>query len=362
MPNTDASKFYNILLGICKIIKPMEYDYRFLFSKMCYHLKIAGFISKMEEGGDFIHGYLESTGQAIFIGGLINQVLDDVDGNKLEHTIELKKDDKTIKINRKQNAIFNITTKDDVNKFKNVVGTDFNIQIEDGYHTNINLLNLACKYGAFQIVKYLVENKFNINEINDDTKIAPIMTSVINGKLEILKYLIENGANIKIKNDKGENLLIIAAENSKFDIIKFLLEIKFPIDEPDNNGFNALCNSVDSLEIVKLLIDGGANINYNYNDKITPLNMAIIQNQIETVKYLLENGAKIINKKFIISRMFEINIDKYKNIIKLLVNYMDFNFIIFNNITILDHFKYDSDMSDYLIGKGIKYGKDLIKN
>ena len=78
--------------------------------------------------------------------------------------------------------------------------------------------------------------------------------------LEIVKLLIYSGANIENKTKEGATPLHIASLNGH-------------------------------LAIVKHLISSGANIQNKTNHKITPLHIACKKKHIEIVKYLISHGA-----------------------------------------------------------------------
>ena len=62
-----------------------------------------------------------------------------------------------------------------------------------------------------------------------------------------------------------------------------------------NDGWTPLYSAANKgyLEIVKLLIENGADINKSNNDGWTPLYSAADKGHLEVVKLLIENGADI---------------------------------------------------------------------
>jgi regulator of RNase E activity RraB len=108
----------------------------------------------------------------------------------------------------------------------------------------------------------------------------------------------------------GKPLLLYAIANTVSDqIIEILLNYganpnsSYTLE--DGVEVTPLLLEVYQPNLVKLLIDHGANVNYQNNDGITPLlnilnvpQLAsdLIPDQLETIKLLLENGAKINEK------------------------------------------------------------------
>lgn len=90
---------------------------------------------------------------------------------------------------------------------------------------------------------------------------TPIIITAIHGHIEIVKYLIDKGADINAKNNDDESLLHIVANNGHLNIIKYLIE---------NN---------------KVDING-----VNYKNQ-TPIMAAAINGKVKVVKLLLKYGA-----------------------------------------------------------------------
>lgn len=58
-----------------------------------------------------------------------------------------------------------------------------------------NVLHSAAESNSFELVKYLVDKKVDINRRTHSGQ-TPIMVACANGNLEIVEYLYEKGANI----------------------------------------------------------------------------------------------------------------------------------------------------------------------
>ena len=68
-------------------------------------------------------------------------------------------------------------------------------------------LHLAASHGHLSVVEYLVNQKADINAINNDDW-SPLHYAAINGHLNVVEYLVNQKANIKAK-DNNVNFSIL---------------------------------------------------------------------------------------------------------------------------------------------------------
>ena len=204
-------------------------------------------------------------------------------------------------------------------------------------------LTKAIEKGNLEIVKYLVENGADIKDNDSNTALT---VASRNGNLEVVKYLVENGADINDKDNYGDTALMVASWNGNLEVVKYLVENGADIDEnshgktalmiaseKDNedkddlekermmrmkiemmraslmNGADINAKNYDDwtagpfrygelsyYEIIKYLVENGADINIKYNNGSTVLMKASKSGNYEIVKLLIENGADINDK------------------------------------------------------------------
>jgi len=94
-----------------------------------------------------------------------------------------------------------------------------------------------------------------------------LMKASINGCLEIVKILIQAGADVNAKNNCGQTALFCA---SAPEVVKSLIQARADVNAKDSYGHTAL-SSADSLEKMTILIQSGANVNTKDNDGVSPL-------------------------------------------------------------------------------------------
>jgi uncharacterized protein len=119
-------------------------------------------------------------------------------------------------------------------------------------------------------------------------------TASLDGNIEKVKLALETGIQADIVDTDGKNALMLAAFNGHTEIIKILFEKGVPINKQDNDGRTALmyASTGPFPATIKFLLDKKAEI--NIADKVehfTALMHAASEGQLEVVKILMENGA-----------------------------------------------------------------------
>lgn len=160
---------------------------------------------------------------------------------------------------------------------------------------NENELFKAISENDIEKVKNLVKNGVNVNAITHSNRTILIDASW-KGYLEIVKCLVENGADINVKDNEGYTALIWALIFEKFNVVAYFIEnCKVDIDAQYNiKYFNNVKDGIYTilmiasmkghLEIVKYLVDKGADINIEDDKCDTALNM-ICSNSDNNKKY-----------------------------------------------------------------------------
>ncbi|HBL98999.1 TPA: hypothetical protein DDZ86_05150 [Candidatus Dependentiae bacterium] len=122
-------------------------------------------------------------------------------------------------------------------------------------------------------------------------------------EIEKVKDFLKNNREkeiINAQNSYGKTPLYQACSKNYKDIVKLLLENGANPNIPNKDKETPLywACAKGYLEIVKLLLEKGANPNIANKDKETPLYLTCSNNFIEITRLLLENGAKvnILNK------------------------------------------------------------------
>lgn len=180
----------------------------------------------------------------------------------------------------------------------------------------------------FTIVKLLIEYGAEINH--------PSFPSIIcasgRGRIEEIQYVLDRGADINAISHVGTSALWKAAYDGLIDEIKFLLRSGLDIDKHGGHALQ-IAASRGKIEIVRLLAEEGADINYQVFDKHpdktnTPLHNAALYGHLQITCFLLEKGADPTLKNHYGYRAFSIaKSQKNKEIMDLMLlmsrkNYM----------------------------------------
>lgn len=152
-------------------------------------------------------------------------------------------------------------------------------------------LIIAVGNSYIDTAKILIENGANINAVDIEGWSA-LSYAVNNGDIESAKLLLENKAKIK-----DELLIAIKSPivESRINIMKLLIDNKANINYTDENGFNPLNIAIESgdMELTKFLITNGANVNSLMQDGVSLIGYAIAQNNMDLLQILIENGANV---------------------------------------------------------------------
>ncbi|MDF2965326.1 MAG: alpha-latroinsectotoxin-Lt1a-like isoform [Rickettsiaceae bacterium] len=136
-------------------------------------------------------------------------------------------------------------------------------------------LHLAVREGSYTKAESLIHGEAEINQRNEEGETS-LHIAVNNGDIKLIKHLLDNNADPFLKDSYGRTSLHLACSYFKGftpnpDIVKLLIssagdKARLLVNEIDEDGDTALCNAVWipgnlSNEIVKLLLDSGANPN-----------------------------------------------------------------------------------------------------
>jgi ankyrin repeat protein len=174
------------------------------------------------------------------------------------------------------------------------------------YNANVNArdnsgntpLQLAVSNGELQVAKYLMNKSSNLAAKDQDSL---LLEAVKSQNIKLVQFIIDNHANLAVKDEGGNSLLQIAISDRyiNMDLVKYLLQLpqkKVNFLEVKNvYGYDPLHISIlnDNLDLVRLFVDAGANLEAKDDSGFTALHMATWYRRTEIMKYLVEQDADL---------------------------------------------------------------------
>jgi ankyrin repeat protein len=115
---------------------------------------------------------------------------------------------------------------------------------------------------------------------------APLVEAAKSGKLDMVKLLLANGADIEQKCNDGQTAMHWASMKGYHPIVKALIGAKGSVTAEDIAQYTPL-HYAKSRETAMTLINGGANVEALNDWKQTPLHTAASMGNHTVVRYLL---------------------------------------------------------------------------
>lgn len=164
-------------------------------------------------------------------------------------------------------------------------------------------LMMACSYrGYTDMVKLLLKYDPDLN-IQSETNGYTALIAAAGHSKEVVELLIEHGADINIKAKDGTTAFIasitgVLSKRITTEVAALLLskgaDINATLSIKGGEGMTSLMMAArnNHLELVKFLVENGADVNAKAKNGSTALSFATEDNYSEVVEYLKSKGAK----------------------------------------------------------------------
>jgi Ankyrin repeats (3 copies) len=169
----------------------------------------------------------------------------------------------------------------------------------------------AMSDGSAETVKLLIAKGANVSVV-DSLKMTTLTAATLGDDAGTIRQLVDAGVDVNAADAHGFTPLMNAAANGNLEAVKLLLAkgarvnaVSGPPYEPVKNGTIALGNftalalaATGPADVVKALIEAGADVNVKEFRGMTPLMFAAVTDHgdLETLKMLIARGADLGTK------------------------------------------------------------------
>lgn len=173
-----------------------------------------------------------------------------------------------------------------------------------------------------EIIEILVKKNPKLVIEKNNKEVPPLHEAIKNRRLDIVKLLVSNGANVNCFDLDLENALHLAASNTDYDIIQYLLnDTEVDPRAKNRDEMNPLClllvrSRNEDQELVSrcffLMLEKSYDKNtltntYSIHDIFQCAFLACVYSHTEIVKYLVHNVYSVNNSKYqFVRRLSEI--------------------------------------------------------
>ena len=172
------------------------------------------------------------------------------------------------------------------------------IDIETRDSRGRTALLVATHNNAIDAARALIEAGADVNAM-DNINDSPYLYAGAEGRLEILRMTLANGADLASVNRYGGTALIPAAHHGHVETVRELLATDIDIDHINNLGWTALLEAIilgdggkTYVDIVRLLVEAGADVNLADGEQTTPLAHARSRGYAKIAGLLKQAGAR----------------------------------------------------------------------
>lgn len=137
---------------------------------------------------------------------------------------------------------------------------------------------IAAAYGNHvETARVLIEAGADVN-VQDNTQQSAYLIPTADGYVELLQLMLDSGADVSSLDSFRGTGLIRAADRGHVEIIEMLLQTDIDVDHVNRLGWTALLEAIilgdggeRHTQVVRLLVDAGADVNLGDSNGVTPL-------------------------------------------------------------------------------------------
>ena len=155
-------------------------------------------------------------------------------------------------------------------------------------------LHDAAQNGDMETVKRLIAEGSDVQEIDSETALTPLVEATLGGDKEIVVLLIEKGADPAGRDGKGFTALHAAAHMGYVDIVELLIERGVDVNDQENTSRITPLHAAaerDYQDVAKVLLLNDVDLNLKTESGHTPVILAVLNQHADMVKLLRDHGA-----------------------------------------------------------------------
>lgn len=160
-------------------------------------------------------------------------------------------------------------------------------------HTPSELFHEAARTGNLQEIKHLLDTGVAVDD-RDPIGSTPLLDAVLERRTDVAQLLIAKGADVNARNlETGTTAIEYAVITQNAAILHALLQANAQTDIRTRNGSTLLhlAAARGSQPVLELLLDAHANVAVGDDQDYTPLDVCILNNQLNLLPILLAHGA-----------------------------------------------------------------------
>ena len=158
-----------------------------------------------------------------------------------------------------------------------------------------SLLHHACIENKLEMCRVLIRAGADVNA-QDEFNRTPLMEQIASGNIniEIIKLLLASGANVNLIDADGHSALYFAIIFENEAVIRYLIDNGANVKEVD---ILDAATRTGSEQLLELLLSKGADVNQKNREDKTPLYIAVVENKHGACKLLRKHGAGAVFEK-----------------------------------------------------------------
>lgn len=192
--------------------------------------------------------------------------------------------------------LINAARRGDAQAVKQLLEQGASVEARD--NSGQTALIAAAYVNHLEVAALLIQAEADVN-VQDDTQQSAYLISTSDGFLELLQMTLKAGADVHSLDSYNGTGLIRAADRGHVEIIRDLLKTDIKIDHVNRLGWTALLEAIilddggwRHTEVVRLLVETGADVNLADGNGVTPLAHARQHGYEEMIEILESAGGR----------------------------------------------------------------------